>query len=45
LDLTGFTTTALYTLSAPEVPQSARDEAIDRGEHGEHGEHITKTLG
>jgi hypothetical protein len=28
--------TALYALSVPDVPQEARDEAIDRAEHGEH---------
>lgn len=28
--------TALYALSAPEVPQSTRDEAIERAEDGEH---------
>jgi hypothetical protein len=27
--------TALYALSAPDVPQQARDEAIDRAEGGE----------
>ena len=28
--------TALYALSAPDVPQEARDEAIERAEDGEH---------
>jgi len=31
--------TALYALSGPEVPQSVRDEAVDRATNGEH---ITK---
>jgi hypothetical protein len=28
--------TALYALSAPDVPQEARDEAVERAEDGEH---------
>jgi hypothetical protein len=28
--------TALYALSAPDVPQEARDEAVTRAEYGEH---------
>jgi len=37
-DFTGLTidATALYALSAPDVPQEARDEAIERAEDGEH---------
>jgi hypothetical protein len=39
-DFSVLTTTALYALAAPDVPQQARDEAIDRAQSGEH---ITKT--
>jgi hypothetical protein len=28
--------TALYALAAPDVPQSARDAAIEQAERGEH---------
>jgi hypothetical protein len=37
-NMTGITidATALYALSAPEVPQEARDEAVERAEDGEH---------
>jgi hypothetical protein len=37
-NFTGLTidATALYALSAPDVPQEARDEAVERAEDGEH---------